>query len=167
MNEHRIHQIFQVGAPLKGARAAIECVRGIGLAVVSTSAVANLVKALTQKELLEEPKDFVATHLLAAAQNFSVETKHFYAFYLLSHGIVKLLLFIGSAQEQTLVVSGIPDRTGTLYCLSAPPFFLHRGSRTYCARRARRHGHGPDLARMRPCAPPSPSEIEADQKGNL
>jgi uncharacterized membrane protein len=146
MNEHRIHQIFQVGAPLKGARAAIECVRGIGLAVVSTSTVANLIKALTQEELLEEPKDFVATHLLAAAQNFSVETKHFYAFYLLSHGIVKLLLFIGSAQEQTLVVSGIPDHIGTLYCLSALPLLLYarsRADRTYCVRHL---CDGPDFA---------------------
>ena len=45
--------------------------------------------------MIEDPKDFIATHLLAAAQNFSVETKNFYAFYLLSHGIVKLLLVIG------------------------------------------------------------------------
>jgi uncharacterized membrane protein len=29
------------------------------------------------------------------AQDFSVESKHFYAFYLLSHGLVKLLLVIG------------------------------------------------------------------------
>lgn len=29
------------------------------------------------------------------AQNFSIETKHFYSFYLLSHGLVKLLLVIG------------------------------------------------------------------------
>jgi uncharacterized membrane protein len=95
MNEHRIHQIFQVSVLLKGAHAVIECVGGIALALVGTSTIANIANVLTQEELIEDPKDFVATHLLAMAQGFSVEAKHFYAFYLLSHGIVKLLLVIG------------------------------------------------------------------------
>jgi uncharacterized membrane protein len=95
MNEHRIHQIFRVSLLLKGAHALIECVGGVTLALVGTRTIANLANALTQEELVEDPKDFVATHLLAMAQNLSVESKHFYAFYLLSHGFVKLLLVIG------------------------------------------------------------------------
>jgi uncharacterized membrane protein len=95
MNEHRIHQIFQISVLLKGAHAVLECVAGIVVALVSTGTVVNLVNALTQDELIEDPKDFLATHLLALAQTYSVQTKHFYAFYLLSHGIVKLLLVIG------------------------------------------------------------------------
>lgn len=95
MNEHRIHQMFQVGVLLKGAHALIECAGGIALALVSTSTIAHLVDAITQDELIEDPKDFVATHLLTWVQHFSVATKHFYAFYLLSHGLVKLLLVIG------------------------------------------------------------------------
>ena len=95
MNEHRIHQIFQFGLLLKGAHAVIECAGGIAVAVISTSTITNLVNTLTQEELIEDPKDWIATHLLTMAQNYSVQTKHFYAFYLLSHGIVKLLLVIG------------------------------------------------------------------------
>jgi len=95
MNEQRIHQIFQISVLLKGAHALMECVGGLALAVVSTRTIANLINTLTQEELVEDPQDFVATHLLALARNFSVETKRFYAFYLLSHGIVKLLLVIG------------------------------------------------------------------------
>src|SRR5437867_4036174 len=95
MNERRIHQIFQVSVLLKGAHALIECAGGIALAFIRTSTISGLANALTQEELIEDPKDFVATRLLALAQNFSVETKHFYAFYLLSHGAVKLLLVIG------------------------------------------------------------------------
>jgi uncharacterized membrane protein len=34
-------------------------------------------------------------HLLVLAQNFSVSSQHFYAFYLLSHGVVKIFLVIG------------------------------------------------------------------------
>ncbi len=100
MNEKRIHQIFQVSVLIKGAVAVIECAAGVAFALVSTSSIKNLVDMLTQEELIENPKDFIATHLLAVAQNFSVETKNFYAFYLVSHGIVKLLLVIGLLRNQ-------------------------------------------------------------------
>jgi len=95
MNERRIHQFFQISVLLKGAHALIECGGGIALAIVSTSAIANLVNEFTQEELIEDSNDFVATHLLAWAKNFSVQEKHFYAFYLMGHGVVKLLLVVG------------------------------------------------------------------------
>ncbi len=113
MNEHRVHQIFLVSVVLKGAHALVECVGGIALALISTRAITDLVNAFTQEELLEDPKDFVATHLAAAAQTFSIGTKHFYAFYLLSHGIVKLLLVIGLLKNKlwsypaSLIVLGL------------------------------------------------------------
>ena len=100
MNEHRIHQIFQVSVLLKGAHALIECLGGIALALVSTSSIANFVNAITQDELIKDPNDFVATHLLTMAHNFSVQTQHFYAFYLLSHGIVKVALVVGLLREK-------------------------------------------------------------------
>ena len=113
MNEHRIHQIFQVSVLLKGAHALIECMGGIALALISTSAITDLVKRLTQEELIEDPKDFVATHLLGWAQSFSVDTKAFYAFYLLSHGAVKILLVVGLLRNKlwsypaSLIVLGL------------------------------------------------------------
>jgi|SRR5579872_4758743 len=113
MNEYRVHQIFKVSVLIKGAHAVIECVGGIVLALVSTDSIANLVNELTEEELIQDPKDFLATHLLTLAQNFSVETKHFYAYYLLSHGIVKLLLVIGLLRNKlwsypaSLIVLGL------------------------------------------------------------
>src|SRR5580704_1268384 len=76
MNEKRIRQIFQASVLIKGAVAVIECAAGVAFALVSTSSIKNLVDMLTQEELIENPKDF-------------------YAFYLFSHGLVKLLLVIG------------------------------------------------------------------------
>ena len=113
MNEHRIHQVFQISVLLKGAHALIECLSGVVFALVSTSAIKDLVNTLTQEELLEDPKDFLATHLLAAAQQFSVGTKNFYAFYLLSHGVVKLFLVVGLLRNKlwsypaSLIVLGL------------------------------------------------------------
>lgn len=113
MKEHRIHQVFQVSIVLKGAHALIECLSGLALAFISTATIVNAVNFLTQTELVEDPHDFVATHLLDWAQHFSVSTKSFYAFYLLSHGVVKLLLVAGLLKEKlwsypaSLVVLGL------------------------------------------------------------
>ncbi len=95
MNEKRIHQIFEISVLLKGAHALIECIGGVALAVVSTDTIRGLVNSATQDELIEDPKDFLASHLLAFAHDFTVSTQNFYAFYLLSHGVVKLALVIG------------------------------------------------------------------------
>ena len=95
MNEKRIHQIFEISVLLKGAHALIECIGGVALALVSTEYIRGLVNSVTQDELIEDPKDFLAGHFLAYAHDFTVSTQNFYAFYLLSHGVVKLALVIG------------------------------------------------------------------------
>ena len=113
MNERRVHQIFEISVLLKGAHALIECIGGLVLTFVSTSAIASLVNTLTQEELIEDPNDFVAAHLLSLAQNFTVSTQHFYAFYLLSHGLIKVFLVIGLLRNKlwaypvSLVVLGL------------------------------------------------------------
>jgi uncharacterized membrane protein len=100
MNERRIHQIFVISVLLKGAHALIESIGGIALYLVSTDTIVALVNRATQEEIREDRNDFVATHLLSMAQHFSVGTKTFYAFYLLSHGLIKLLLVAGLLRNQ-------------------------------------------------------------------
>jgi uncharacterized membrane protein len=95
MNERRIHRIFEISILLKGAHALIECIGGLALAIVGTSTIVSWVNALTQDELVEDPTDFIGTRLSSMASNFSVSTQHFYAFYLLSHGVIKVLLVAG------------------------------------------------------------------------
>jgi uncharacterized membrane protein len=80
MNEQRIHRIFEVSVLLKGARAVIECIGGLALAFVSTTSIVGWVNRLTQDELIEDPNDFIATHLLSMAQKFSVDTNNFSIF---------------------------------------------------------------------------------------
>ncbi|MER8993407.1 DUF2127 domain-containing protein [Mesorhizobium sp. M0482] len=95
MDERRIHQIFELSVWLKGLHALIECVGGILLYVVTTDAIASWVNTFTQEELIEDPNDFIAGYLSQMASHFSVASKEFYAFYLLSHGLIKLLLVVG------------------------------------------------------------------------
>lgn len=113
MNERRIHRIFEISIILKGLHALVECLGGIALYLVSTATIAGWVEVLTQEELIEDPRDLVANMLLDAAQHLSVGTETFYAFYLLSHGLVKVLLVVGLLKEKlwaypaSLVVLGV------------------------------------------------------------
>src|SRR5262249_53602788 len=77
-----------------------ECIGGVVLYLVSTDTIETLVNRITQEELLEDPNDFVASHLLSAAQQFSVATKTFYAFYLVSHGLIKIFLVVALLRSQ-------------------------------------------------------------------
>ena len=95
VNERFIHRVFEVSVFLKGAHALIECIGGVALYAVNTATISTLVRIATQSELIEDPNDLIATYLLQAAQGLSIGSKEFYAFYLLSHGLVKLLLVIG------------------------------------------------------------------------
>jgi uncharacterized membrane protein len=100
MNERNIHRIFKISILMKGAHAVIEIAGGLALYLVTTGTIVNVVKLATQEELIEDPNDYIASHLLAMAQHFSVASKSFYAFYLLSHGAIKLLLVVGLLRNQ-------------------------------------------------------------------
>ena len=95
MQERRIHEIFRASILLKGAFAAVECMSGLALVVASPAGIRSLVDRLARAELIEDRGEFIASHLLAWAQAFSVQSQHFYAFYLLGHGAVKLALVVG------------------------------------------------------------------------
>lgn len=113
MREARIHQVFEVSVLIKGAHALIELVGGLALALTSNEWIRTFVASATQTELTEDRRDFVANHLAAWAQALSLETQHFYAWYLLSHGLVKLALVTGLlmrklwAYPTTIVVLGL------------------------------------------------------------
>jgi uncharacterized membrane protein len=95
MDERNIHKVFEISVWLKGAHALIESIAGFALYLVSTATIISWVNFLTQEELIHDPNDFIATHLHDFAQTFSVSTQAFYAFYLLSHGLIKILLVVG------------------------------------------------------------------------
>jgi uncharacterized membrane protein len=92
--ERRLHRAFEAGMLLKGAFAVAEVVSGLGLALLSTSAIAHAVGWLTHEELARDPGDLVAGYLFRAAGGLSLDTKTFAALYLASHGLIKLCLVI-------------------------------------------------------------------------
>ncbi len=100
MQEKRIHQVFAVSVSLKGFHALFEIVSGIALYFTSAATILSWIDHFTADELSQNPDDWVANHLLKFGQTFSVAQHDFFAFYLLSHGIVKAVLVYGLLKEK-------------------------------------------------------------------
>jgi len=100
LDGHRIHLIFEVSLFLKGAFAFFEMIGGILAYVVPQAFILGIVSTLAQRELAEDPRDLVASHLLHAAQHLSVGSQRFAALYLFSHGAIKLWLILGMLRER-------------------------------------------------------------------
>ncbi len=98
LKEVRIHELFEVGVILKGANALAQLVLGALLLVFPN--VADIVQALVANELVEDPSDFFATHLQGLATNLSSQTQLFAALYLLSHGLIKIVLVAGLLRDK-------------------------------------------------------------------
>ena len=102
LEEKNLHLAFEVSLFLKGLFAAAEVLTGIGVYFVTQQFIFRLVERITREELLEDPRDWVANYLFQSAQHFSVSTRNFTAFYLLSHGVIKLWLIIGLLRAKVL-----------------------------------------------------------------
>ena len=100
MQEKRIHRIFVVSVLFKGAHALIEIAGGLALYLVSAATIVAAINRWSYDELIEDKHDWIASHLLRFAGTFSVQEHDFYAFYLLSHGVVKAILVTGLLREK-------------------------------------------------------------------
>lgn len=87
-----LDRAFLVGIILKGLDGVLEVAGALLLLFVSPATIVGIVKALTQHELSEDPHDFLATHLLHATGELTGASLTFGAVYLLSHGVVKIVL---------------------------------------------------------------------------
>jgi len=99
-DEKNVHVAFEISLMFKGAFALAEISASIFAYFTTRQFLLDLVQAITRTELTEDPRDFVANYLLHAAQGLSVSSQHFTAFYLLSHGVIKLWLIMGLWQKK-------------------------------------------------------------------
>ena len=91
---------FAIGIILKGLDGILEVVGGVLLLVVSTATIDRVTKALTQHELSEDPNDLISTHLLHAAGSLTSSSTEFGAAYLISHGVIKIVLVTALLRNQ-------------------------------------------------------------------
>jgi len=89
-----LDQIFKIGLFLKGLNGISEIIGGVLLIFVSPSVINNFILIITQHEIGEDPKDIIANSLIKMSQNLSISSQLFWAFYLLTHGILKIFLII-------------------------------------------------------------------------
>jgi uncharacterized membrane protein len=87
-----VDRTFEVGMVLKGLDGILELLGGLLLLVVSPATIDRIVVAITQHELSQDSHDFLATHLLQYADKLSGSTVFLGSIYLLSHGVVKIVL---------------------------------------------------------------------------
>lgn len=92
--EALIRRVFRFSLVLKAAHSVLELIGGVALYAASGEAILRAARALTRHELLEHPNDIVARSLLRAAEALSIEQKAAATVYLLSHGVVEIVLVV-------------------------------------------------------------------------
>jgi len=100
VQEKRIHAVFQASVLIKGGNALLEIVGGTAVAFARADKVAAWAARMAQTYLAEGTHGFVARHVIDWAESVSLQTQHFIAFYLLSHGLIKLVIVIGLWREK-------------------------------------------------------------------
>lgn len=89
-----LHRTFQVGITLKGIDGVFEVIGGVLLWFVKPAALDALVRAFCLHELSRDPHDFIAAHVMHASQKLAAADPVFASIYLISHGIVKIVLVV-------------------------------------------------------------------------
>ena len=100
VKEKRIYAVFRASVLIKAANAMLECIGGAAVALARDDKLAEYLARLAQRYLVEGTHGFVASHVISWAQSVSLQTQHFIALYLLSHGLIKLVVVIGLLREK-------------------------------------------------------------------
>lgn len=95
LEEKNIHLVFEVSLIFKAIFASLEILAGVLVYVISPTVLSRFLISLTESDLFDTKPDAFVTYLTRTAEIISIGSTHFAAFYLLSHGVVKLFLIIG------------------------------------------------------------------------
>lgn len=94
INKKNVHLSFRVGLVLKSLYDIGEILCGVLLIFLTPERMSKLIALISKNELYEDPNDFLMNYLVNFSHMFSISMQHFTSFYLLSHGIVKILVLI-------------------------------------------------------------------------
>jgi uncharacterized membrane protein len=101
-----LDRTFDLSIVLKGIDGLIEVIGGVLLLTVSAATLNTLAVRITSAELSQDPHDFIAHHLLRLTADLH-HTQTFGAIYLISHGIVKIVLVAALLKQQTWAYPGM------------------------------------------------------------
>jgi uncharacterized membrane protein len=106
ISETSIHRLFRWILWLKLANSLLEIVAGVLLGILTNDAIVRFARMATASELIEDPHDHVANMLRAAVATFSTASQSFATWYLVSHGLLKLLMVMGVLANRTWAYPG-------------------------------------------------------------
>ncbi len=86
-----LNKSFKLTMIMKGVDGVLQMLGGVLLYCLKPSTLDHAVVLLTQRELSEEPRDWLALHLLSITQRLG-DVKTFGAVYLCVHGLFKIIL---------------------------------------------------------------------------
>jgi uncharacterized membrane protein len=86
-----LHDVFRVGIVLKAIDGLAEVAGGSLVWLLTPASAAKIVRTLFRHELAEDPKDFLANHLIGASRSLARQ-KWFASAFLLGHGLAKVVL---------------------------------------------------------------------------
>jgi len=89
-----LHLTFRIGITLKGLDGVLETIGGLLLWFMKPAGLNASVREFCLHELSRDPNDFIATHLMHVSERLAAADPLFASVYLLSHGIVKIVLVI-------------------------------------------------------------------------
>jgi uncharacterized membrane protein len=85
---------FRTGITLKGIDGLLEAIGGVLLWFIKPGQLGTTLQEIFEHELLRDPHDFLARHLLHTSEKIAQSDPLFASIFLLCHGLVKALLSI-------------------------------------------------------------------------
>jgi uncharacterized membrane protein len=95
-----LDRAFYISLTLKGLNAGLEILGGLLLLLISPATINRLVITLTQNEFTEDRHDFLVTHIRSFGHHLTTSSRLFAVAYLLSHGIVKMVLIVALFKQK-------------------------------------------------------------------
>ncbi len=95
--EKQIREIFRFSVFLKAANAILETIGG---GLLLSGSLIGWVRGLVEQQIAQDPGDFASSFLQHILPYLSSHAQFFAAWYLLSHGVIKLFLAIGLLRNQ-------------------------------------------------------------------
>ncbi len=104
MAEHHkysaLDKAFYTSLVVKALDSALEIIGGVFLLFISPGTINHAVMWLTEHELATDPHDFLANYLRHSSAHLTSSSTLFGAFYLLSHGLVKIVIIVALFKQK-------------------------------------------------------------------
>jgi uncharacterized membrane protein len=87
-----LDKTYEIGLAIKAIDGVLELVGGLLVLTLSSGTITGITRFLTESALQHDPDNIIATHIAKAGHNLAAGHNIFAAAFLLTHGLVKVVL---------------------------------------------------------------------------